>query len=138
LLFVYGTLRRDLRAPAWDRLRPLGRFFDYGVIGARMFDVGGYPGIIFCDGARVHGEVFALTAPAVALAQLDAYEGVEGGPQPWAAQYRRETATVATRRHGSIATWAYVFIRPHDHYPAIAGGDYVRYCRAPLPASPPE
>lgn len=88
LLFVYGTLKRGcvnhaflaaqtFVAPA--RLRA----------GYRMFDVGGFPGIVPDAGAQheISGELWSVTAAG--LAELDRFEGV------WEDLYRRELVPLA-------------------------------------------
>jgi gamma-glutamylaminecyclotransferase len=83
LLFVYGTLKRgcsnhailagqEFVGPA--RTQP----------GYRLFDLGGYPGIVAMPDDRegVNGEIWSVDAEA--LARLDAFEGVHEG------LYRRE------------------------------------------------
>ena len=58
LLFVYGTLRRDVGAPAYRLLARHGTLFDRGHVPGRLFDVGRYPALRLGAGPdeRVAGE----------------------------------------------------------------------------------
>ena len=126
LLFVYGTLRRDVGAPAAKLLARFGKLFDRGHVRGRLFDVGRYPALVLGggDSGRVWGEVHVLRAPRWALAGLDHYEGVAGtGP------YRRVRVPVATRAHGRVKTWAYEYLRDTSNLALVPSGDYARHGR---------
>ena len=78
LLFVYGTLKRGCR----NHRHLAGQTFvatARTVPGYRLFDLGGYPGLVALasDRTEVLGEVWSV-APA-ALAKLDRFEGVHEG-----------------------------------------------------------
>lgn len=83
LLFVYGTLKRG--CSNHHRLAT-ECFVDAArtVAGFRLYDLGGYPGILPCpdDTDGVVGEVWSVRAAT--LQQLDEFEGVNEG------LYRRE------------------------------------------------
>ena len=102
-LFVYGTLKRGgsnhgqmagQRFVAEARTTP----------GYRMFDVGGYPGLVVCPEDRdgVTGEIW-LVSPAVLL-RLDRFEGVSEG------LYRREPVAL-TGPHEGEPIEGYVYAR---------------------------
>ncbi len=80
-LFVYGTLLSTAGHPMGDRLRREARLIGEASIEGQLFSLGKYPGLVEAagSGARVHGEVYALNAPAASLAWLDAYEGIVPG-----------------------------------------------------------
>ena len=80
LLFVYGTLRRDVGAPTAKLLVRFGELFDRGHVRGRLFDVSRYPALVLGggDSGRVWEKVRVLRAPRWALAGLDHYEGVAG------------------------------------------------------------
>ena len=83
LLFVYGTLKRGCSNHAYlAGQRFLGEART--MPGSRLYDLGGYPGMIAHadDREGVTGEVWSVDATA--LARLDALEGLAGG------LYRRE------------------------------------------------
>ena len=83
LLFVYGTLKKGCR----NHRQLAGQAFigpARTVPGFRLFDLGGYPGIVATTGdqAGVVGEVWEVEAGC--LSRLDRFEGVHEG------LYRRE------------------------------------------------
>ncbi len=103
LLFVYGTLKRGCS----NHAQMAGQQFvaeARTVPGYRMFDVGGFPGLVTWkeDREGVAGEIW-LVSPA-ALLRLDRFEGVHEG------LYRRE---------------AIALVAPHDREP-VAGYVYAR------------
>ncbi len=124
LLFVYGTLRRDVGAPAYKLLARHGELFDHGTVRGRLFDVGRYPALVLDGGPddQVRGEVHVLRAPRWALAGLDHYEGVAGS-----GQYRRIRVPVATRDHGRIKAWVYEYLRDTSRLAQVQSGDYARH-----------
>ena len=77
LVFVYGTLKRGRENHGWiekqrfvseARTKPL----------YRMFDLGGYPGMIRAkDGMAIEGEIWEVDEAG--LARLDVLEDTEGG-----------------------------------------------------------
>lgn len=131
LLFVYGTLRRDLGAAAYQLLGRHADFYDYGTMRGRLFDLGSFPCVVpSADPShKVRGELFLLRAPGRALSVLDDFEGVPGGRQDWAAQYLRQSVAINSRRHGRLRAWVYLYRFATDNLTAIASGDYVRYRR---------
>jgi gamma-glutamylaminecyclotransferase len=83
LLFVYGTLKRGCS----NHVQLAGQTYIGPARtqpGYRLFDLGGYPGIVAVSEDRdgVTGEIWAVDADA--LRRLDAFEGVHEG------LYRRE------------------------------------------------
>ena len=100
LLFVYGTLRRDVGAPAYALFVKHAALYDDGTITGRLFDLGSYPGGILSDRPeeRIYGEVYVLRTPRPTLALLDRYEGVAGTRGNAPALYDRVQVSVATQR----------------------------------------
>ena len=131
LLFVYGTLRRDLGLPAYHLLERHADFYDYGTMRGRLFDLGSYPGVVASIDAsdRVRGELFLLRVPGRALAVLDEFEGIPEGRADWAARYVRESLAINSRRHGRLRAWVYLYRFATAGLAAIPAGDYVRYRR---------
>ncbi len=139
LLFVYGTLRREVGAPAYALFAEHATFLDAGTIAGRMYDLGSYPGITLeAEGAHcVHGEVYRLTTPQPTLQLLDRYEGVAGTRGDGSGQYDRLEVPVATHDHGLVMAWVYVCLMDLTDCPAIEGGDYVRYLSSRPDYRPP-
>jgi gamma-glutamylcyclotransferase (GGCT)/AIG2-like uncharacterized protein YtfP len=107
-LFVYGTLRPG--ESAWHLLRPYvsGKPVATRLTGA-LFDTGrGYPAFCAGDG-DVPGWTVALRSPAVALAELDIYEGAE---------YRRVRAVDSTGR----LCWTYLWSVPTEGMRSLRNG----------------
>lgn len=118
-LFVYGTLRRPCAPaavlPLVRGLEPAGPATMRGC----LHDLGPYPGMVAGAGL-VHGDLLRVTDPAQ-LGPLDAYEECDG-PEP----LFRRTVGLARRGDGTeVQAWVYMYGRPIDAAPLIAGGDYL-------------
>jgi gamma-glutamylcyclotransferase (GGCT)/AIG2-like uncharacterized protein YtfP len=117
-LFAYGTLRRTAGHAAHELLARCSTFVGEGVVSARMFDLGSYPGIVLSDepADRVIGDVYLLAADCSesVLARLDNYEGV-GLEHPAPHEYVRQPVDVRMADGRSIEAWAYVLV---DAFPA--------------------
>jgi len=139
LLFVYGTLRRAVEAPAFKLFAEHAAYFDDGRVQAKMYDFGSYPGAVLSDNAddSVAGEVYTLRTPTPTLALLDRYEGVAGTRAVEPALYERVQLQVATHRHGSLEAWIYVFIGAVEERSRIESGDYLDYLRRHPGIRPP-
>ncbi len=102
LVFVYGTLKRGGENHGWiERQQFIAEA--HTAPQYRMFDLGGYPGMIRAqDGISIHGEVWSLDEAG--LTQLDVLEDTEGG------EYER----VAIQLEGEFATQpveGYIYLR---------------------------
>ncbi len=132
LLFVYGTLRRDVGAPAYALFAEHARYLDEGYVSGRMYDLGEYPGVVLSNqpGDRVFGEIYTLGTPEPTLALLDRYEGVAGtrGDQP--PQYERLEVPVSSQSHGPATAWIYVYLLAIDDHARIPTGDYLHFLRS--------
>jgi gamma-glutamylcyclotransferase (GGCT)/AIG2-like uncharacterized protein YtfP len=139
MLFVYGTLRRAVEAPAFRLFAEHATYFDDGRVQAKMYDFESYPGVVLSDHAddQVAGEVYTLRTPTPTLALLDRYEGVAGARAGGPALYERVRLQVATRRHGSLDAWIYVFIGAVDQRSRIESGDYLDHLRRHPGIRPP-
>jgi len=139
LLFVYGTLRRAVQAPAYALFANKADFLDQGTVSARMYDLGNYPGIVLSDDPadRVHGELFRLHAPETTFSLLDQYEGIHGGSKPWPEQYGRVQQAVRSAAHGVVTAWVYIYLLSVDGKPRLVHGDYVLHLRGRKSYRPP-
>lgn len=139
LLFVYGTLRRAVEAPAYSLFADQADFFDHGSIGARMYDFGNYPGVVLSDDPadRVYGELFLLHAAETTLKLLDEYEGIHRGTKPWPEQYARVELPVASESHGTVTAWVYSYLLAVEGKPRIVHGDYAKHLRGKKNYRPP-
>lgn len=121
LLFVYGTLRRGSRAAPAALLRAEARWLGVAEAGGRLYDIGGYPGLVAAEDARVEGDLFAMTQPAALLPMLDAYEECSAAfAEPH--EYRRERIAVHFEGRDVMA-WTYVYARAAERLVAITSWD---------------
>lgn len=121
-LFVYGTLRRGFSNPGREILELHGEHVAMATVRGHLYEVQGLPALVVDDGAGpVAGELYRLTRePGVALARLDAYEGVgHGGP------YERVLAPVSTPSDASLEAWVYAWHQPVEDGARIQSGDYL-------------
>lgn len=131
LLFVYGTLRRAVGAPAHRLFSAHADFFDDGYVAARLYDLGDYPGLVLSQdgGDRVIGELYTLRTPEPTLTLLDRYEGVAGTRGDAPAQYRRIKVPV-TSQNGRVHTaWIYEYLLDVGDRPLVRTGDYLDFLR---------
>lgn len=127
-LFVYGTLMAGatgaLGRAQRQRLARESRSLGAATMtGARLYDLGRYPGLIQSGeaGDIVHGEVVQLANPARTLAWIDAYEGVIAGDAA-RSDYARLERTVRLQRGKELSAWVYVFLKDIARRRTIADG----------------
>ena len=126
LLFVYGTLRRGF--PMHRLLRPHAVLLGEGRVQGRLYEVGGYPGLVLEGDGLVKGELYRLRRPNSALRVLDRYEGCSpSDPQPH--EYRRILAEIHRVRGGRVWAWLYEYRLPVAGLELIPSGDYRLHAR---------
>ena len=129
-LFVYGTLLATARHPMGDRLQREARLLGEASIEGKLFSLGKYPGLVEAagSGARVHGEVYALNAPAASLAWLDAYEGIvpAAGDRN---DYERVEGRARLASGEEIPVWVYVYRKPVAASSLVPGGRWMPEAR---------
>jgi len=126
LLFVYGTLMKASRHERHALLAPLGRFVEDGSINGKLFLVSTYPGLILSAASHdlVHGEVYELSAPEMALATLDEYE--ECSPRyADPTQYVRQEVSVTLASGGKLKAWTYIYNRSVENFQHISSGRFL-------------
>jgi len=131
-LFVYGTLMPTasgaLGKARRDRLmRESCSLGPATMAGARLYDLGRYPGLVECDEAShvVHGEVVELANPSCTFAWLDAYEGIIPGNHDQN-EYARLERKVHLASGAELCAWVYLLRRDVRHLAPIAGGRWIR------------
>lgn len=131
LMFVYGTLRKDVRGQVLSPLCRDWAFLGYGTVGGRLYDFGAYPGAVPSDAPdeRVRGELYRLPHPETMLPPIDRYEGCgDDDEQPH--EFERELVPVRME-DGSVETaWIYWY-RPEPRGRLLPSGDYLERMRAP-------
>lgn len=129
LLFVYGTLRTDDSAPEAKLLKSKSRNLGAAVLeGARLFDLGEYPGAVRSDdpSEKVEGLLLEIDPEESAelLARLDAYEEFEPH-RPEQSLFIRERAEVRSGNKTRKA-WIYWYNGSLSSARAIGSGHYRR------------
>jgi gamma-glutamylcyclotransferase (GGCT)/AIG2-like uncharacterized protein YtfP len=129
-LFVYGSLRKGFRHPAYDYI---SRYFSF-VCNARikgvLCDMGSYPAATpVTEESYITGELYSIKNEeefSWALEQLDDYEGlhVETGEKPL---FRREITIVYRGDNEKTQAWVYWFNGDTEGKPLIASGDVLEY-----------
>ena len=124
-LLVYGTLRPPFDNPFAQYLRNRGRCVGEGTFAGQIFDIGSYPGAVYCEAAdtRVCGTVFDISSQKEkTLTYLDYYEGVGDNFEPPTEFVR---AVVPVRFNDQTADcWVYLYNLPTNEKPIVEGGDY--------------
>jgi gamma-glutamylcyclotransferase (GGCT)/AIG2-like uncharacterized protein YtfP len=125
-LFVYGSLTSTSRHPMGERLRREARLVGEATIEGRLYKISWYPGLVAGGQSdeRVHGEVYALQAPAHALAWLDEYEGLVPA-NPDAAEYERTELPARLTTGETITSWVYVYRKNPADLVHIPSGRWV-------------
>ena len=122
LLFVYGTLQRGHLMH--DLLRPLARYVGKARVNGRLYDVGGYPGLVLEDTAGpIEGELFHVARPGQAFRILDRYEGCRA-PGAGTGEYRRVQCRVITEWGARTGAWVYEYAWPVTGLLLLAAGSY--------------
>ena len=130
LLFVYGTLRGQLRHFLPPTLHQAVRRLGPACYRGRLYDLGTYPGVVPDPDHLVRGELYALrrTDASRIFAYLDAYEGCD--PQhPEAGEYRRVQDTVALSEGRTLSAWLYLYNGDLSRARPIPSGDWLHYRR---------
>ncbi len=116
--FAYGTLRRA--APMHSLLGADVRFLDVARYGARLLDLGHFPGVVAPASARdiVIGELFLVHAAGSAevLARLDRYEGEA---------FERREVPVTTEGGQELVAWVYHYQGDPARGRLVPSGDWL-------------
>lgn len=125
-LFVYGTLRRDIRSEMYHLLARFGDFVGDATFQGQLYLMDYYPGVVPSTRSedKVFGEVYRLADPTSVLSRLDAYE--ECGtrfPQP--TEYVRRMERVCLQSGESIEAWIYIYNRSTTGLQRIESGDFL-------------
>ena len=122
-LFVYGSLMSTVGHRMGARLRREARRIGAATLQGRLYRVSWYPGAVDSPdpAQRVHGEVWTLDDPKVALAWLDAYEGIVPGRSERGA-FRRVERQVWLATGAEMAAWVYLYKKDVARLAAIPDG----------------
>ena len=130
-LFVYGSLRKGFRSPAYEYISRFFRYIGEGKVRGKLFDLGSYPaGIPVNDNHFIHGELYAANKEnefSWAIGQLDDYEGVTVEPDE-VQLYRREISEIYINNKVSHA-WIYWYNGDISGRPVVESGDIIDYLK---------
>jgi gamma-glutamylcyclotransferase (GGCT)/AIG2-like uncharacterized protein YtfP len=131
LIFFYGTLMTPFNRPGRRHIDSHLSLKGRGSITAALFDLGIYPAAVPAEDqdARVRGEVYEMTDPAVVLQVLDEIEGYSP-VEPDTSLYTRRVTPVRLDDGSVVDAWAYFYNAPLGHAERIRSGDYLEYLKA--------
>jgi gamma-glutamylcyclotransferase (GGCT)/AIG2-like uncharacterized protein YtfP len=124
-IFVYGTLRRDIKSEMYHLLARYAEFVDEATYQGKLYKIDYYPGVIPSNNHKdhVYGEVYKLLNPEIVLPRLDEYE--ECAPTfPEPTEYVRKKEKVTLKSGQIIWVWIYIYNRSTENFQRIASGDF--------------
>ena len=128
LVFFYGTLMTPFNRLGRLRVDQHLSYTARGTIAAALFDLGIYPAAVPASDARVWGEVYRMSHPAIVLPALDVFEGYRTD-EPESGLYRRTLTPVVLEDGGSVEAWAYFYNAPLGRAERIHSGDYLEHLK---------
>jgi gamma-glutamylcyclotransferase (GGCT)/AIG2-like uncharacterized protein YtfP len=129
-LFVYGSLRKGFRHPAYNYISRFFSFVSNARIKGVLHDMGNYPAATPVSGESfIIGELYTIKNAdefSWAIEQLDDYEGlhVEPGEK---ALFKREITDVYISDDEKTQAWVYWFNGDTTGKPFIPSGDVLEY-----------
>jgi gamma-glutamylcyclotransferase (GGCT)/AIG2-like uncharacterized protein YtfP len=129
LAFFYGTLMMPFKRTGRLRIDEHLVYTGRGTIAAALFDLGIYPAAVPASDARVWGEVYEMTHPAIVLQALDELEGYSVN-EPETSLYTRRLTPVTLEDGRVVNAWAYFYNAPLGRAARIESGDYLEYLKA--------
>ena len=124
-LFAYGFLKREYHGNHKTQTPNFAyHFVSSGTLSGHIYKVDVYPGVIYDDSPEnlIHGEIFELISPEVALKILDRYENAKPLVQ-LNPDYERRLRPVQTNQ-GLIACWVYEYLKPVNPATKIESGTF--------------
>ncbi len=122
LLFTYGFLMTGQSGFAelqlHDKLTSVGR----DSVSGRLYDCGGYPGLVHGEGGKVHGEVFRLPRDEALWQILDRFEDYDPA-DPDGSLYLRKRATTSSGRD----VWLYEYNLEVTALPLVTQGNWLHF-----------
>jgi gamma-glutamylcyclotransferase (GGCT)/AIG2-like uncharacterized protein YtfP len=119
-LFVYGTLRNNYDLKLKNRVAKELKYIGKAKMGARLYDLGRYPGAVKDKTSEIIGDVFLLYDSEKVLKFLDDYEGEE---------YERKEEKVKLKSGESITVWIYWYKGLVNEERRIFYKDYLNYLK---------
>ena len=128
LAFFYGTLMTPFHRAARLRVDQHLVYTGRGTIAGALFDLGIYPAAVPATDARVWGEVYRMTHPAIVLQALDELEGCRAD-EPESSLYTRALTPVTLQGGRIVDAWAYFYNAPLGRAERIHSGDYLEHLK---------
>ncbi len=134
ILFVYGTLMKELQSPAHCQLLQSTSFLGRGCFPGRLYEVNNYPGAVLDESSpvSVSGQLFLIPDQATLLA-LDSYEECSDD-DPLPHEYSRTRITIKCDNDHNLLAWTYLYRLPTETLIEIPNGDYLHWRRHKTPA----
>ncbi len=121
-VFVYGTL---LKGMSRSHSLNTSKFEGLGMIKARLYDLGSYPGIVESNNS-VFGEIYDVDSTT--LLALDHIEGYDENYSERSLYIRREVEVTSLNDGSSLKAYTYFYNTSDlDNYYEISSGDYRRH-----------
>lgn len=127
-LFVYGTLRDEIKHPMSDLLQKYTLETRTASFCGKLYDTGSFPAAISSDDESdtVYGDLYTINDPQSLFRHLDSYEGFS--PQnPSRSLFLRKKISVDLPDKNQVSSWIYLYNRSADNLQLIPGGDYLDY-----------
>ena len=128
LVFFYGTLMTPFNRAGRLRVDQHLVYTGRGTIAGALFDLGIYPAAVPASDARVWGEVYRMTQPAMVLQALDELEGCRAD-EPESSLYTRALTPVMLQDGRVVDAWAYFYNAPLGRAERIHSGDYLEHLK---------
>ncbi len=128
LVFFYGTLMRPFNWTGRIRVDEHLVYDGRGTIAAALFDLGIYPAAVPTPDARVWGELYRMTHPAIVLPLLDEFEGCRSD-EPESNLYIRALTPVTLEGGREADAWVYFYNAPLGRAERIHSGDYLEHLK---------
>jgi gamma-glutamylcyclotransferase (GGCT)/AIG2-like uncharacterized protein YtfP len=131
-LFVYGSLRSGFKSPAYNYISQYFNFITLAKAKGILYDMGNYPvAVSTIENKYVIGELYEIKDRAAfdfVVAQLDDYEGIDGGEEDEVCLYERKLVEVYNNDNESIAkAYVYWFCGNIKDKNTIESGDMLEY-----------
>lgn len=127
LIFVYGTLRKEIATNMSAVLARHCSYFADGYLQGKLYEVNGYPAAIESNNPddKVYGELYKITDNLI-LSELDTYEECTNQfPEPY--EYIRKKQLITLSDNSNLTAWVYIFNRDVLSLIPIKSGDYLKH-----------
>jgi gamma-glutamylcyclotransferase (GGCT)/AIG2-like uncharacterized protein YtfP len=128
-LFVYGSLRRGFRSPAYEYISRYFELMGDAKVKGNLYDLGSYPAAKPANENKfIIGELYRIKNESEfswAIGQLDDYEGVDVAFDEIQLYYRRVTEVYVADK--ITHAWIYWYNGDVSDKPVIESGDVLQY-----------